>query len=176
VNEDNTADQTDDERRAAGLSPKTSFPGQAAPKFRGPWLVNIAFWLLISGVAVLLLSQIYYLTVQDKVVDTAVSLNKNPKITADQLRQSVPIQLWVAFIAAVVFGLLIALFAYKAREGTRSARTVVTVLCVLTALFFFAIFSSLFAVFAILLFVIAVVMLYLPAVNPYFPKVGRKLT
>jgi hypothetical protein len=173
VSEDNTADQTDDERRAAGLSPVT---GQRAPKFAGPRAVNVSFWLWITGVAVLILSQVLSLSLMDQITDSAVKSNAVPNFTPDQIRDAVHARLWLLFFGALVFGLLIALFAYKMREGTRSARTVVTVLAVLTTLFNLVFFiGALLVVLAILLFVIAVILLYLPSVQPYFPKVGRKL-
>jgi hypothetical protein len=175
VSEDNTADQTDDERRKAGLSPATSQPGQRAPKFTGPRSVNVSFWLWVAGVAILVLSQTYYLIIKNQVIDAYVKQNTDPKITRAQWEASIPVLLWVVFVGSLVFGALLILFAYKAREGTRSARTVVTVLAVVTALFYFFIFNTTFAVLAILLFVIAVILLYLPSVQPYFPKVGRKL-
>lgn len=168
-------EQTDDERRAAGLSPATSSPGQRAPKFVGPRAVNVSFWLVVAAVAILVLSQVYYLAIQNQVIDAYVKSNKDAKITRAQWESSIPVLLWVVFVGALVFGALLVLFAYKAREGTRSARTVVTVVAVVTALFYFFIFSNIFAVLAILVFVIAVVLLYLPSVQPYFPKVGRKL-
>ncbi|MCU1684872.1 MAG: hypothetical protein JWQ81_5611 [Amycolatopsis sp.] len=173
-------EQTDDERRAAGLSPATSSPGQRAPKFVGPRAVNVSFWLWVVGVVVLVLSQAFLLLIKGQVVDIYVKQNQDPKITREQWESAISVLLWVVLIGAVVFGALIALFAYKMREGTRSARTVVTVLAIVTTLFYFILFyinfpTNIFSVFAILLFVIAVVLLYLPSVQPYFPKVGRKL-
>ena len=67
------------------------------------------------------------------------------------------------------------LFAYKAREGTRSARTVLTGLAVLSVLFQLLFLQGLFADVSALLLVIALVLLYLPRVAEYFPKVGKKL-
>jgi hypothetical protein len=52
---------------------------------------------------------------------------------------------------------------------------VLTLLAVLTAMFYLVIFVNQFAVVAVLLYAIALILLYLPNVQGYFPKVGRKL-
>jgi hypothetical protein len=174
VSDDIFADQTDDERRAAGLSPNM-LPGRASRGALAPTSVKVSFWLWVAGAVVLILSQAYYLLIQDQVIDSYVARNTDVTITKEQWTASVPVLLWVVFIAAVVFSALLVLFAYKAREGTRSARSVLTVLAILTTLFYALIFVTAYAILAVLLFLIALLLMYLPSVHGYFPRVGRKL-
>lgn len=175
MTDDISADQTDDERRFAGLSPKARPAGKPSQGSFAPTPVKISFWLWVAGTAVLILSQGYYLLIQKQVIDSYVARSTDVKITRAQWEASVPVLLWVVFIAAVVFGALMVLFAYKAREGTRSARSVVTVLAILTTLFYALFFVTPYAILAVLLFLIALLLMYLPSVQAYFPKVGRKL-
>jgi ABC-type Na+ efflux pump permease subunit len=173
VSDDIPADQTDDERRAAGLSPEPRPAAEPAPKFDGPKPVKVSFRLWVAGSIIQIGGQIYYLVTKNQVVD--VLAKQHPDIARDRWAASVPIMLWIVLIAAIVLSALIVLFAHKAREGTRSARTVLTLLAVLTALFYLVIFVNPFAVVAVLLYAIALILLYLPNVQGYFPKVGRKL-
>jgi hypothetical protein len=176
VTDDISADHTDDERRAAGLSPNALPAGKASRASLAPASVVVSFWLWVTGAVILVASQAYYLVIQDQVIDSYVARNTEVTITKEQWAASVPVLLWVVFIAAVVFGALLALFAFKAREGTRSARGVLTVLAILTTLFYALIFVTAYAIFAVLMFLIALLLMYLPGVQEYFPKVGRKLT
>jgi tryptophan-rich sensory protein len=173
VNDDISADQTDDERRAAGLSPEPRPAGEPAPKFDAPKPVNVSFWLWVAGSVLQILGQIYYLVGKEQVID--IYAKRYPSIPRDRWAASLPGTLWLVLIAAIVLSGLILLFAYKAREGTRSARTVLTFLAVLTALFYAVIFVSESAVVAVLLYVIALLLMYIPSAQRYFPKVGRKL-
>ena len=175
MTDDISADQTDDERRSEGLSPKAHPAGEPSPGSFAPILVKISFWLWVAGVTVLLLTHIIFLIIQDRFVDAAVSRNTDARFTDQQVTASTIFALWIAFVASVVFGALIVLFAYKAREGTRSARNVLVVLAVLTTLFYALLFDSQYAILAVLLFLIALLLMYLPSVQAYFPKVGRKL-
>jgi hypothetical protein len=176
VTDDIPADQTDDERRSAGLSPNALPAGKPSRGSLAPTPVKVSFWLWVAGTVVLILSQAYYLLIQNQVIDSYIARSTDVTITKEQWAASVPVLLWVVFVAAVVFGALMTLFAYKAREGTRSARSVVTVLAILTTLFYALFFVTPYALLAVLLFLIALLLMYIPtSVQTYFPKVGRKL-
>jgi hypothetical protein len=174
--ENDPADQTDDERRAAGLSPKAIEPGKPSPGAFAPTPVKVSFWLWIASGVIYIAGYIVILASKQTIIDSIVKGNKDPKISADTIASSVTTLLWMLVTGAVVFAVLFALFAYKAREGTRSARTVLTVLFVLTLAFQFLLqLFGLVTVLAQLLALIALLLMYLPSVQGYFPKVGRKL-
>jgi hypothetical protein len=174
--ESNDADQTDDERRAAGLSPNALPPGEPSPGSFAPLEVKVSFWLWITAGVVYVVGYVIFLMNKQEIIDTLVKGNTDPKITRETISSSVTTLLWMLVIGAVVFAILFALFAYKAREGTRSARTILAVLVVLVVLFQFLLqLFSLVTLFGVLIAFFALALLFWPSVRDYFPKVGRKL-
>ncbi|ANN20952.1 hypothetical protein SD37_38775 [Amycolatopsis orientalis] len=180
---DSTADETDDERRKRGRAPDPILPGQEAPKHTVPKPVAISFWLWIATGVVLVAGQIALLVLKQELTDGIIKqITENPvpgqPVDPAQIASGVNTLLWMLLGGAVTFAVLFALFAYKAREGTRSARTVLTVGAVfLVAVELFVLRGALnvFLLVATLLTAIALILLYLPSVAAYFPKVGRKL-
>ncbi|MEC3975331.1 hypothetical protein [Amycolatopsis sp. H20-H5] len=173
---DNTADRTDDERRSLGQAPDPVLPGQTAPVYDVPRLVAVSFWFWIASGVVLIAGQVYSLIIKQQLIDALVKQTNDPNLSPAKIASGTTTLLWTLFGGAVVFAVLLALFAYKAREGTRSARSVLTVLAILAVLFQAVVFRSPITVLSALLLVIALLLLYLPASTDYFPKVGRKLS
>jgi hypothetical protein len=167
---------TDDERRKMGRSPDPLLPGESAPKAAPPGPVQASFWLWLIGGVVLIGGQVLTLALKQQLIDQLIKQNREAGRQVDPaaVAGGTTTFVWLLFVGAVVFALLIALFAYKAREGTRSARTVLTGLAIACVLFQFAFFSNLPSLLAVLVFVIALVLLYLPSVSGYFPKAGKK--
>jgi hypothetical protein len=176
VTDDFPADQTDDERRAAGLSPEPRPAGKPAPTFTAPTPVNVSFWLWIAAGVLFVLGYVITLIGKRTIIDTIVKGNRNPKISAEAIASGTTTLLWVLLLGSLVFAILFALFAYKAREGTRSARTVLTVLVATTLAFEFLLrLFSVVTMLAMLVALVALLLMYLPSVRGYFPHVGRKL-
>ncbi|WP_020668588.1 hypothetical protein [Amycolatopsis nigrescens] len=170
-----TPDESDDQRRSQGLPPAPQFKGDQRPPVNPPTPVNVSFGLWIAAGVVFVAGFAVTYFGKQSIVDELVRVNKDPKITADQIASGTNALLLVLLVGAVIFAVLFALFAYKAREGTRSARTVLTVLLAITVLFQLFLFASLITLVSMLLAVVALVLMYLPSVGGYFPKVGRKL-
>ncbi len=167
---------TDDERRKLGRSPDPVLPGQVTTQVTPPGPVQVSFWFWLAGGLVLIGGQVLTLVLKQQLIDQLIKQNREAgrQFDAAAVASGTTTLVWVLFVGAVVFALLMALFAYKAREGTRSARTVLTWLAIACVLFQFALFSNLPSVIATLLFVIALVLMYLPSVRDYFPKAGSK--
>ncbi|GAA3553402.1 hypothetical protein GCM10022222_41420 [Amycolatopsis ultiminotia] len=168
---------TDDERRKQGRAPDPVLPGQTASKAKPPKPVHLAFVLVIVAAVVLVVGQVVTILFKQQLVDEAVrqSQQAGQKVDAAQVAANASTLVWALFVGALCFGALLVLFAWKSREGTRSARTVVTLLAVLGLIFQLGIVRSVFSVISSLLLVIALILLYLPSVAAYFPKVGKKL-
>ncbi|MFC4001711.1 hypothetical protein ACFS2C_01270 [Prauserella oleivorans] len=169
------ADETDDQRRARGLPPAPSLPGDERPKVNPPTPVKVSFALFLVAGLVLIAGFGLTLTAKQEIIDTLVEMNNDERITTDQIASGTTTLLWTLFVGAVVFAVLFALFAYKAREGTRSARTVLTVLAVVLLLFQLLLFSNLVTLAAAFLALVATALLYLPTVQDYYPKVPKSL-
>jgi hypothetical protein len=167
---------TDDERRKMGRSPDPLMPGRPAPKVDPPGAVRASFWLWLAGGAVLIGGQVFTLAIKQQLIDALIrqSRERGQKVDEAAMANGATTAFWLLLGGSVVFALLIALFAYKAREGTRSARTVLTGFAVACVLFQLGIFYSVPSIIATLLLVIALVLMYLPSVTDYFPKAVKK--
>ncbi len=162
--------ESDDERRAKGLPPEPSMPGQARNAVKPPTPVTVAFWLYVLAGLILVAAFGYTLTQQETVSEALIDLNTNDSLDEEQIRTGVTTLLWTLFVGAVVFAVLFALFGWKAREGTRSARTFLTVIAAITLLLQVLLFpTSLPMLAASFLAVVATALLYLPSVADYFP-------
>nr|WP_091618591.1 hypothetical protein [Amycolatopsis saalfeldensis] len=164
--------------RVKGRSPDPVLPGQAAPVVNPPLPVTISFWLWIAAGVVVIVGQAYTLLIKDQLVAELVRQNQQgtgQKVAPDQIASGTNTLVWLLLIGGVVFAVLLGLFAWKAREGTRSARSVLTGLAIVCVLFQIVIFYNFFTLIAAFVLLIALVLMYLPSVANYFPKVGKKL-
>lgn len=162
--------ESDDERRAKGLPPE---PGGAGRTVTPPTPVTVAFWLYVVGGLLLVAAFGFTLTQQETVSNALIELNTNDGLDEEQIRTGVTTLLWTMFVAAVAFAILFALFGWKAREGARSARTILTVLAAITLLIQLLLFpTSVPILVAAFLTVVATALLYLPSVTDYFPRPG----
>ena len=162
----------------SGRSPDPVLPGQFAPAVNPPVQVKVSFWLWIAAGVVVIIGQAYTLLIKDQLITELVKQNQQgtgQKVAPDQIASGTNTLVWLLLIGAVVFAVLLGLFAWKAREGTRSARSVLTGLAIVCVLFQIVIFYNFFTLIAAFLLLIALVLMYLPSVAEYFPKVGKKL-
>lgn len=140
---------------------------QARPADERPVPVRYAFmvWVLTGLVAVL--NGIVLLANKQRLVEVWTQ-NKAPGITDEQVERGATTLLWMFLIAAVVFALLFALFAYKAQGGVGRARIMLTVLCVITVAFYVLILRTTLGLMTAMLAIIATVLLFLPSANAFF--------
>lgn len=169
------ADESDDFLKGMPPAPKPSGEETQAPSGPPPKPVNISFWLWIAAGLVLVVGFAITLAGKQQIIDELIRVNQDDRITDEQIADGTTSLLWMLLFGAVVFAALFALFAYKAREGTRKARTILTVLAAITFVFQLLLFSTIVTLFSMLLAVIALVLLYLPSVADYFPKAPRPL-
>ncbi|WP_051166307.1 hypothetical protein [Amycolatopsis orientalis] len=176
VNPDEFTGLTDDERRKRGRAPDPVLPGQDAPKATPPLEVHAAFALAILATVIIVVGQVVLVAVKQQFAD-AIMKQQQPghSITLEQAQSTANFFVWAMLIGALCFGGLLVLFAWKAREGTRSARTIATLLAVLGIVFELGIPRNIYALASSLALVAMLILLYLPKVRDYFPKVGKKL-
>lgn len=125
----------------------------------------IVMWVIAGVVAVV--NGIDLLLRKQQLVD-AWTRAKDPGVTNEQVERGATTLLWMFLVGAVVFAVLFALFAYKARDGVRRARIMLTVLCVVTVAFYVTILRTPFGLLTAMLAVAATVLLYLPSSNRFF--------
>jgi len=158
-----------------GLSWTPADPGPHHEPVHAPTPVNVSCGLW--GVAGVLLIGGFVLTVshQDRIVADFMASAGEQDISRAQLADGISTAVWGLLIGAVAYAGLLGLFAYKAREGTRSARSVLTGLTVVLVLSQFVLFPNTVTVMACVVAVVAVVLLYLPSVATHFPRVPKAL-
>lgn len=167
-------EQTDLEREAAGLPPKPRIHGEG-PTFDPPELVRLSFRLWVAAAAILAVSFLYMVFDQDSIVERLIEGNTDRQISDAQIAAGTPAVLWTLAVGGLMFSVLFVLFAYKAREGTRSARSVLTVLTLTVAVFVALAWPlmNFLMVVALLVAAAAVVLMYLPGAAEYFPPLPR---
>ncbi|PKV92294.1 hypothetical protein ATK30_3090 [Amycolatopsis echigonensis] len=177
VNPDEFAGLTDDERRKRGRAPDPMLPGESAPKAKPPLEVHAAFVLAIVGAVIVVVGQVVTFAFKQQLVDAMMKQPQKPghPLTLEEAQSTANFFVWSLLIGAVCFASLLVLFAWKAREGTRSARSIATLLAVLGIVFELGVTRSIFALAASLALVVMLILLYLPKVADYFPKVGKTL-
>jgi len=130
-----------------------------------PVRYSLVVWITAGACGVI--NAIILLSNKQDLIDTWIR-TKERDITNEQIAQGANTLLWTFMVAAVVFAALFTLFAYKAQDGIRRARLMLTMLCLITVLFYFLIQPTPFGLMAALLAAVATVLLYLPSSNTYF--------
>ncbi|AXB49000.1 hypothetical protein A4R43_32940 [Amycolatopsis albispora] len=139
-----------------------------------PQPVKASWYLWIAASVVMVLGFVLSLALKQQIIDLTLDLPRDPRLTAEQVAGGITTVLWTFLVGAIVFAALFLLFAWKAKDGTRSARTVLTVLAVVTVVFQVLFFTNEAKLLACALIIAATVCLYLPSARPYFPKLPKR--
>lgn len=134
-----------------------------------PSVIRWGFYVIVLAVVVGVVGAIYLMLNKDTLVDNQLALEGAEKITRAEAERVVSNALWTLIIINVIFGAFQALFAYKAREGQRKARMLVTIATVLVVFFHYLLVPTLFGQLAGLLAAIGCALLYLPQGRGFYP-------
>lgn len=134
-----------------------------------PAVVRWGFYVIIVAVAVAIIGAIYLMLNKDTLVDNQLRLEGAEEITRAEAERVVSNALWTLIVINLIFGAFQALFAYKAREGQRRARMLVTIATVLVVIFHYLLVPTLFGQLGGLLAAIGVALLYLPSARGFYP-------
>lgn len=165
----------DEQRRADGYSPAPRPLGEQHEPVYAPTAVNVAAGLWAAAAVLLIAGAVLTLLNKEQIVAEFVGRAQGRRIPAEQIADGAGMALWVLLIGAIAYAGLIGLFAYKAREGTRSARSVLTGLAAVLVLGQFVLFPNILTVAAALAAVAALVLMYLPSVAEHYPRVPKSL-
>jgi small-conductance mechanosensitive channel len=113
----------------------------------------------------MVLSLIY----KQQIIDAQIKANKDPKISAAQLTSAVNQILWIVTVAALAFTIFLALFGYKATEGTRRARTLVTIFAVMLVIFHLFLNGTQLGILSAMFGLVGLALLWAPSSRAYFP-------
>ncbi|HET9142591.1 hypothetical protein [Actinophytocola sp.] len=137
------------------------------PLDRRPTPVRYAMIVWITAGACGVLNAIILMANKQDLINTWIR-TKEPDVTNEQIIRGANTLLWTFMVAALVFAVLFALFAYKAQDGIRRARLLLTMLGLVTVLFYFLILPTQFGLMTALLAATATVLMYLPSSNVFF--------
>lgn len=139
-----------------------------------PRMLKFSFYFFLASGLVWLTSMIVTLVLKDQIIAGEIDRNKNPDLTPDQIANGVSQILWVVTIAAVTFAVFLGLFGYKATEGTRRARTLVTIVATVLVLFHLLLNGTVFGILSAFLALIGLALLWSPTSRAYFPPRDRR--
>jgi hypothetical protein len=134
-----------------------------------PMPLRVSFYLFIASGLVFLVSMVMSLIFKQDFIDAQIELNKNPNVTPEQITNTVNQILWIVTIAALAFTVFLGLFGYKATEGVRRGRTLVTIFAVLLVLFQLLLNGTLFGMLSAFLAVFGLALLWSRSARAYFP-------
>ncbi|WP_208024512.1 hypothetical protein [Amycolatopsis pithecellobii] len=140
-----------------------------------PKAVQVSFWLWVASGIVFLAGYVILFLNRNQLVAQIIKTTTDPAATPDRIRSGATQALVIALVGAVCLTALTLLFAWKARQGTRSARTVLVVLTVISLLAQIGLgLGSLITLLGTLVGLVALLLMFLPKSTTYFPKVSRR--
>lgn len=127
-------------------------------------MVNIGFWLAISGLSLIVLTAVLAITLKDQSIAAAIEAQArqpaDKRLTPEEVRRAVNLGVWLNLGFAVALGLLAAYFVRQVRAGDRKARTRYTIIAVLLMLLLFLFGAPLLALAGLLCVLAAVGLLF----------------
>lgn len=135
-----------------------------------PRTLRFSFYFFAASGLVWLVSAIIFLINKQVIIDAQVESNDRRDITAEQIASAVNQLLWFYLVIALVFAVFLSLFGWKATEGTRRARTLVTIFSAIMLIFHLLLFSTQFGVLSALLALIGLALLWSPSARACFPS------
>jgi hypothetical protein len=134
-----------------------------------PRMLRCSFYFFTAAGLVWLVSMVVSLFYKQTIIDNQIKTNQNPDITPEQITSAINQLLWILIIASLAFTVFLGLFGYKATEGTRRARTLVTIFAAIMVLFHILLAPSQLGILSALLAVTGLILLWSPSSRKYFP-------
>jgi hypothetical protein len=136
-----------------------------------PRTLRISFYFFVASGLVWLASMVISLIYKQALIDAEVERmrGEDTTLTPDQIASGVTQILWIVLVAAATFTVFLALFGYKAIEGTRRARTLVTIFTSVLVLFHLLLNSTPPGILSALLGLTGLALLWSPSARAYFP-------
>jgi hypothetical protein len=134
-----------------------------------PRTLRFSFYFFTAAGLVWLVSMVVSLFYKQTIIDNQIKSNQNPDITPEQITSAINQLLWILIIASLAFTVFLGLFGYKATEGTRRARTLVTIFAAIMVLFHLLLAPSQLGILSALLAITGLALLWSPSSRKYFP-------
>jgi hypothetical protein len=144
---------------------------QAKRRFEepAPRTLRISFYFFIAAGLIWLASMVISLIYKQDIIDAQIEASKDTDLTPDQIANGVTQILWIVTIAALTFTVFLGLFGYKAIEGTRRARTLVTIFGTILVLFHLLLNGTPPGILSAMFCLVGLALLWSPSARRYFP-------
>ncbi|GAB1508303.1 hypothetical protein [Actinophytocola sp. KF-1] len=144
---------------------------QAKRRFEepAPRTLRISFYFFVAAGLIWLASMVISLIYKQDIIDAQIEASKGTDLTPDQIANGVTQILWIVTIAALTFTVFLGLFGYKATEGTRRARTLVTIFGIILVLFHLLLNGTPPGILSAMFCLVGLALLWSPSARGYFP-------
>lgn len=134
-----------------------------------PRTLRFSFYFFTAAGLIWLLSMVASLIYKQDIINNEIKRNQNPDISPEQISSAVNQILWIVTIAALAFTVFLALFGYKATEGTRRARSLVTIFSTMLVLFHLLLNGTQLGILSAMFALVGLALLWSPSARKYFP-------
>lgn len=134
-----------------------------------PRTLRFSFYFFTGAGLIWLLGMVMAFVNKQNIIDASVKANENPDLTPQEIANALNQLLWVLTIAALAFTAFLALFGYKATEGTRRARTLVTIFASMLVIFHLLLFQTQPGVLSAMFALVGLALLWSRSARKYFP-------
>jgi len=134
-----------------------------------PRTLRLSFYFFIASGLIWLASMVLSLYYKQDFIDAQIEASKDTDLTPEQIANGITQLLWIVTIAAVTFTVFLGLFGYKATEGTRRARTLVTIFGTVLVLFQLLFNGTPPAILSAMFCLVGLGLLWSPSARRYFP-------
>ncbi len=144
---------------------------QAKRRFEepAPRTLRISLYFFVAAGLIWLASMVISLIYKQELIDAQIEASKGTDLTPDQIANGVTQILWIVTIAALTFTVFLGLFGYKATEGTRRARTLVTIFGSILVLFHLLLNGTPPGILSAMFCLVGLALLWSPSARAYFP-------
>ena len=134
-----------------------------------PRTLRFSFYFFVGAGFIWLLTGVLFLVNKQSIVNDQVASGDSNGLTPDEIAQALTQILWIYLVMAAVFAAFLGLFGYKATEGTRRARTLVTIFSAILVLFHLFVLRTPYGLLSAMFALIGLALLWSPSARKYFP-------
>jgi hypothetical protein len=140
-----------------------------SPKESGtPGTITAGYWLVVTGAALSVLAALYVLLNKQQLIDAAVKVNKDSKVTPDMIASTVGGLVIVSLVVTIVLAGLGVWFAGKVRSGLKKSRTGLMITLLIDL--FFQMLTNTLGIVTVLVAVAGLVLFYFRQSTDYLTE------
>ncbi|KOV80907.1 hypothetical protein [Nocardia sp. NRRL S-836] len=134
-----------------------------------PGTITAGFWLVVVGMAFVVLTSVYLWVNRQVLVDAQVKAGLNPEFTPDQVASAVNVVLLVALGVNVLLAAIAVLLGNRVRQGVRKSRTGLFI-TLMIALFFQLVVDNLLGLVVVVIALGGLAMMFFRQSSEYLTR------